>query len=158
MRLRLRARAVAGLPILVAVFALAIWLPIPATGDPPLRTAVSEVQERLPGWHIVRATSAWEGAYSVVASCGGHQLGFQMVPAHGLPVGDVWIQPDDSYAQDRLRQVSDHDIYLVWYEHPMQERSLSCGAELARTYPGSRDSRPDLPIGRAAGVSGVPHD
>ena len=39
-----------------------------------------------------------------------------------------WI-PDDRYAQDRLREVSDHDVYLVWFEHPIHERSLSCGAE-----------------------------
>ena len=158
MRLRPRLRAAAGIPILAAVLGLAVWIPIPTTGDPPLRNVVDEVQARLPGWHIVRATTAWECAYSVVAACGGRELGFQMVPAHGLPVGDVWIQPDDRYAQDRLREVSDHDVYLVWFEHPIHERSFSCGAELARTFPGSSESRTAGSIGRAAGAAGVPRD
>jgi hypothetical protein len=80
------------------------------------------------------------------------------VPGHGLPVGDLWIQPDDVYATDRLHEVSDHDIYLVWYQHPPEERSLSCGAELARTYPDEHPSTPpDVRVSRAAGDP-APHD
>jgi hypothetical protein len=159
MRSRPRLRALAGIPVLGAVLAVALWLPLPTTGDGQQETVVDEVQERLPGWHVVRANPAWEGAYSVVAMCGGHELGFQLVPGHGLPVGDLWIQPDDNYAQNRLQQVSDHDVYLVWYEHPVGDRALSCGAELARTYPGERQSTPpDIRVSRAGNDPGAPRD
>lgn len=159
MRFRPTLRRLAPIPALAIVLAFALWMPVPATGDAPQQNVIDEVLERLPGWHVIRARPAWEGAYSVVATCGGRELGFQLVPGHGLPVGDVWIQPDDNYANDRLHEVSDHDIYLVWYEHPPQDRSLSCGAELARTYPAEHPSNPpDVRVSRAAGDPLTPRD
>ena len=132
MRLHRHLRALATVPILGAVLVAALWMPIPATGNPQLNSVVSEVQERLPGWRVVRANASWEGAYTVVAACGARQLGFQLVPEHGLPIGAAWIQPNDAYARNRLEYVSDHSQYLVWYQNPPRERKLSCRSELAR--------------------------
>jgi len=132
MRLRLRLRAFAGVPFLGGILALAVWMPIPAMGNAPLTDVLSEVHERLPGWHVTRANASWEGGFTVVATCGPRELGFQLVPEHGLGVGDAWVQPSDEYARSRLAQVSDHEQYLVWYRHPLVERSLSCRSELAR--------------------------
>lgn len=136
MRLHRHLRALAVVPLLGAVLGAALLMPIPATGNPQLTNVVDEVQERLPGWRIVRANASWEGAYTVVAACGGRQLGFQFVPEHGLPIGAAWIQPNDAYARDRLEYVSDHSQYLVWYPNPAREKTLSCRSELARNpYP-----------------------
>ena len=161
MRRRFRLRRAIALPLLGGVLGLALLLPVPTTGDASLQSVVNEVEARLPGWHVARATAAWEGAYSVVATCGGRELGFQLVPSHGLPVGDVWIQPDDRYAQSRLQEVSDHDVYLVWYQMPSPDRTLSCGAELARSYPGTRpgtDAQAEVPTSRTAAGAARPHD
>ncbi len=112
---------------------LGLWMPVPSTGNAGLDSVVSEVRMRLPGWRVVHANAAWEGGYTVVASCGGRDLGFQLVPEHGLAVGDMWLQPDDAYTQSRLASVSDHATYLVWYRNPTAQRSLSCNTELARS-------------------------
>lgn len=117
---------------LAVAFALALWAPIPTTGNAELARVRSEVEERFPGWHIQHATASWENAFTVVASCAGRQIGFQVVPEHGLPVGDAWVQPNDEFSRRRLAEVSDHHRYLVWFEHPVRERQLSCRAEMAR--------------------------
>jgi hypothetical protein len=144
MRLRLRLRALAGVPFLGGILTLALWMPIPTTGNAPLTDVLSEVHERLPGWHITRANASWEGGYTVVATCGARELGFQLVPEHGLGVGDAWVQPNDEYARSRLAKISDHDVYLVWYRDPPIEHSLSCRSELARSvHTGPADSPND---------------
>lgn len=132
MRLHRRLRPLVAIPLLAGVLGIAVWMPIPATGNAQLNQIVGEVRERLPGWRIVQANASWEGAYTVVAACGSRELGFQLVPEHGLPVGDSWVQPNDLYARSRLEHVSDHDQYLVWYRNPARQRSLSCRSELAR--------------------------
>jgi hypothetical protein len=131
MRLLRHLRALATVPLLGAVLGLALWMPIPATGNPQLDNVVGEVHERLPGWRIVRANASWEGGYTVVAACGARQLGFQYVPEHGLPEGAAWIQPNDAYARNRLEYSSDHPEYLVWYPNPARERTLTCRSQLA---------------------------
>jgi hypothetical protein len=128
----LRLRRLAVIPTLAAALGLGLWMPIPATGDAHLDRVVTEVHERLPGWRVVRAEPSWEGSYAVVAACGPRELGFQVVPEHGLAVGDAWIQPNDEWSADRLEHVSDHDSYIVWYQNPVRERTLSCRSELAR--------------------------
>jgi hypothetical protein len=132
MRLHRHLRPLAAISLLAGVLAVALWMPIPATGNAELKHVVGEVQERLPGWRIVRANASWEGAYTVVAACGSRELGFQLVPEHGLPIGDSWVQPNDAYARNRLEYVSDHDQYLVWYQNPAHQRMLTCRSELAR--------------------------
>jgi hypothetical protein len=122
----------AGITALAAAFWLALAAPIPTTGNEELAHVVSEVTDRFPGWHITHATAAWENAYTVVAQCGGKEIGFQFVPEHGLPVGAAWVQPNDEFTRARLAQVSDHQTYLVWFQHPLQSRQLSCHAEMAR--------------------------
>lgn len=133
MKLKLRARRLGGPATLGVVLAAAVWLPLPVTGNTPVRNVIAEVHERLPGWVVVRADSSWEGAYTVVATCGIRAIGFQLVPEHGLPVGDAWIQPNDAYSASRLALVSDHDRYLVWFSPPISTRQLSCNEELAQT-------------------------
>jgi hypothetical protein len=132
MRLHQRLRPLVAILLLVGVVTAALWMPIPTTGNAQLDQVVGEVRQRLPGWRIVQADASWEGAYTVVASCGSRELGFQLVPEHGLPVGDSWVQPNDLYARNRLEHVSDHDQYLVWYQNPVRQRTLSCRSELAR--------------------------
>ncbi len=127
----------APLSVLVLVLAAGLWLPVPTAGNSPLNEVVGQVRERLPGWNIRRATASWEGAYTVVASCGARQIGFQLVPEHGLPVGDAWIQPNDPYARSRLAELSDNSVYLVWFRDAIPKRSLSCREELARHAPGA---------------------
>jgi tRNA(Arg) A34 adenosine deaminase TadA len=109
MRLHQRLRPLVAILLLVGVVTAALWMPIPTTGNAQLDQVVGEVRQRLPGWRIVQADASWEGAYTVVASCGSRELGFQLVPEHGLPVGDSWVQPNDLYARTRLEHVSDHD-------------------------------------------------
>ena len=53
------------------------------------------------------------------------------MPGHGLPAQDAWLQPNDDYARDRLRGVSDHWRYLVWYDDPALMNTLSCHEEIA---------------------------
>lgn len=132
MRRPARLRRLAVIPALAIALGLGLWLPIPTTGDAHLSTVVSEVRERLPGWRIVRAEPSWEGGYTVVAACASRELGFQLVTGHGLGIGDAWIQPNDLYARSRLSRVSDHDDYIIWYQNPVRERTLTCRSELAR--------------------------
>jgi hypothetical protein len=69
----------------------------------------------------------------VVAACGPQQLGFQIVPGHGLAPGDAWLHPEDEYARNRLATISDDYRTLVWLRDPVRVRSLSCRQELARS-------------------------
>lgn len=117
---------------LAAALAVALTAPMPSVPDDGLTTVRAEVADRLPGWRVDRLEPSWEGAYTVVTSCAGLQLDFQLVPGHGLPPEDAWVQPSDAYARARLRAVSDHWRYLVWYRDPVHPRSLSCSDELAR--------------------------
>ena len=61
-------------------------------------------------------------------------MSFQVVPGHGLPVDDAWIQPTNGYARERLSRVSDHVRYLVWRGDPIRPESLSCQDEVARAF------------------------
>jgi hypothetical protein len=129
---RFRLRVGAGLIALLPLLAVALWIPIPRVGNPGASRVVQAASERLPGWSIVRATDTWEGGYAVVASCGPRTMGFQVVPGHGLPLEDAWLQPNDAYADSRLRHISDYPAFLIWRAHPMVRRTLSCSEELAR--------------------------
>ena len=87
-------------------------------------------ERRLPGWHIERARSSWEGAWSVVATCGTLHLGFQVVPGHGLAPGDAWLHPEDRYARERLGSISDSWRALIWFAEPIgahQDAQLPTG-------------------------------
>lgn len=129
---RSRRRSTIAIFALAVAFAVALWAPIPTTGNAELARVRGEVEARFPGWRITRATASWENAFTVVASCAGREIGFQVVPEHGLPVGDAWVQPNDEFSRQRLTEVSDHHRYLVWFEHPLRERQLTCRAEMAR--------------------------
>jgi hypothetical protein len=117
---------------LAAIFGAALLAPMPATHNVARAEVVATVGQRLPGWSIVRTRSSWEGAWSVVAACGRQQLGFQLVPGHGLAPGDAWLHPEDEYARNRLATISDDYRSLVWLRDPVRVRSLSCSQELAR--------------------------
>jgi hypothetical protein len=136
-----RLRAGTSLLALAGVFALSLSIPIPAVPDDGRRAVMSEVKERLPGWSIERIERSWEGAFSVVTVCAGREVGFQLVPGHGLPPEDAWLQPTDAYSRDRLRDVSDHWRHLVWFEDPALMNTLSCHEELAGGDQTSMDSR-----------------
>jgi hypothetical protein len=131
-RLRRHRRLLVAPIALLGALAVALTAPMPAVPDDGLTTVRAEVADRLPGWRVDRLEPSWEGAYTVVTSCAGLELDFQLVPGHGLPAEDAWVQPSDAYARSRLRAVSDHWRYLVWYRDPVQPRSLSCSEELAR--------------------------
>lgn len=120
----------AALLALGGVFALALFVPIPAAPNTARAEVLERVEDRLPGWDIIRTDSSWEGAWTVVAACGGSQLGFQLVPGHGLAPGDAWVKPEDTYTRDRLQHVSDHSKYLVWFDG-YRGRSLPCRGQLA---------------------------
>ena len=60
---------------------MALLAPLPVSPNQARAEVVANVERRLPGWHIERARSSWEGAWSVVATCGTLHLGFQVVPA-----------------------------------------------------------------------------
>ena len=113
------------------VFALALFVPIPAAPNTARAEVMERVEERLPGWDIIRTDASWEGAWTIVAACGGSRLGFQLVPGHGLAPGDAWVKPEDTYTRDRLQHVSDHSTYLVWFDG-YRGRSLPCRGQLAR--------------------------
>jgi len=132
MHARPRLRVLAGVVTLVAITAAALWAPIPRLGDPGVARVLDEVHARLPGWSVLSATDTWEGGYAVVAGCGGREIGFQVVPGHGLPLQDAWLQPNDQYARSRLQEVSDYSTVLVWRAVPITTRTLSCRQELAR--------------------------
>jgi len=126
-RLR-RAAALIALPLLLGI---ALWAPIPRVGDPGVDRVVAQVHARLPGWHVVRATDTWEGGYAVVTSCGAREMGFQLVPGHGLPPDDAWLQPNDWYARIWLERVSDYPTFLIWRARPVINRKLTCNQQLA---------------------------
>ena len=130
-RLRRHLATPAALLALGGVFAAALVAPIPAGPNTARAEVMTRLETRLPGWDIIRTDSSWEGAWSVVAACGGNRLGFQLVPGHGLAPGDTWVKPEDTYSRTRLRYVSDHRTYLVWFEG-YRGRSLPCRSELAR--------------------------
>lgn len=123
----------AGLLTLAGVLAGALLIPIPVLSDEGRAEVRREVRSRLPGWAIAQVDPSWEGAYTVVATCAEHEIGFQLVPGHGLPLDDAWIQPNDAYARDRLSEVSDNRRYLVWYGERLRPDQLSCREELARS-------------------------
>ncbi|HEX2141638.1 MAG TPA: hypothetical protein VHK28_05100 [Candidatus Limnocylindria bacterium] len=134
---RRRARGFLPLPaalgLLAAVFVGALLAPIPTIPSASDARQVAErVEQRLPGWQVDRTLSSWEGAWTVVASCGNRQVGFQFVPGHGLRPGDAWLHPQDEFTRTRLRFVSDDDVYLIWYRDEQRPRSLACNSELAR--------------------------
>ncbi|HET7646388.1 MAG TPA: hypothetical protein VFM03_07875 [Candidatus Limnocylindria bacterium] len=131
-RLRRRRRLLVAPIALLGALAVALTAPMPSVPDDGLTTVRAEVADRLPGWRVDRLEPSWEGGYTVVTSCAGLELDFQLVPGHGLPAEDAWVQPSDAYARSRLRAVSDHWRYLVWYRDPVHPRSLSCSEELAR--------------------------
>lgn len=119
--------------LLAAIFAVALWAPIPTGPNAARLQVVAQVGAHLPGWQITRARPSWEGGWAVVATCGPHHVGFQLVPGHGLPPGDAWLHPEDAYSHDRLATISDDRTYLVWYRDDEWVRSLSCRIELARS-------------------------
>jgi hypothetical protein len=129
--LRWRLTGPAALAALGGVFALALFAPIPAGPNTARAEVMERLEHRLPGWDIVRTDSSWEGAWAVVAACGDSRLGFQLVPGHGLAPGDTWVKPEDMYSRSRLRSVSDHSTYLVWFDG-YRGRALPCRSELAR--------------------------
>ena len=135
-RSRRRIPLPAALVTLLALFAVALLAPIPVVPNAARAQVVSTVSDRLPGWEIVRTRSSWEGAWTVVAACGPLQLGFQLVPGHGLSPGDAWLHPDDEYARDRLASISDDGRFIVWFRDSARPKALSCGHELARIGPG----------------------
>ena len=130
-----RLGAPAALLALGGLFAFALLAPIPALPNTARAEVMARVEDKLPGWEIVRTDSSWEGAWTVVAACGESRLGFQLVPGHGLAPGDAWVRPEDSYSRTRLRTVSDNSDYMVWYDDH-RGRSLSCRGELARPQDG----------------------
>lgn len=129
---RFRPRAGAAMLFAAAALAASLWLPIPAAPDAGRSAVLGQIERRLPGWDVSRVRPSWEGGYTVVASCAGRMLSFQYVPGHGLPRHDAWLQPSDEFARDRLRLVSDHRRYLIWYARPDDPDTLSCSEELAR--------------------------
>jgi hypothetical protein len=131
----------AGLALLAAAFAAALVAPLPVAPNEARAQVMASVERRLPGWQIERAQSSWEGAWSVVATCGTLQLGFQLVPGHGLGPGDAWLHPEDRYARERLGSISDSFRSLIWFAEPLGERhrTLSCRQEMARLGGGARN-------------------
>lgn len=133
-RFRIRARrAVLAPAALAATFLIAYFLPMPALPDSGRIAVAREVNDRLPGWTIQRVRPSWEGAYTVVTSCAGKRVSFQLVPGHGLPADDAWLHPSNDYARKRLSALSDHWRYLVWYAEPRRASQLTCDEELARS-------------------------
>ena len=126
------ARHLAALLALAAIAAGALLAPIPAVGNAGESAVATQVEQRLPGWHLVRASESWESAFTVVAECAGRLVGFQYVPEHGLPPGDAWLQPDDQFSRSRLAEVTDSRRYLVWRQRPRTDDALSCREEVAR--------------------------
>jgi hypothetical protein len=119
--------------LLAAIFATALWAPIPTAPDAARARVMAQVGERFPGWRIARAKPSWEGAWAVVINCGRRQVGFQLIPGHGLPAGDAWLHPEDSYSHARLAAISDDRAYLVWYREGERVPSSRCRTELARS-------------------------
>lgn len=132
----------AALALLALAFATAMVAPLPVAPNQARAQVVASVEGRLPGWQIERARSSWEGGWSVVATCGTLQLGFQLVPGHGLRPGDAWLHPEDGYTRERLGSISDSMRSLVWLAPPtgLRTRTLSCRQEMARVGGGARPS------------------
>ncbi|HEX3220803.1 MAG TPA: hypothetical protein VHU77_12480 [Candidatus Limnocylindria bacterium] len=128
---RRRISAPLAMLLLAGVFSISLLAPMPSSHNDARAAVVAAVGQRLPGWNI-RTRSSWEGGWSVVAACGPQQLGFQLVPGHGLAPGDAWLHPEDEYARVRLTTISDDYRALVWFRDPVRVRSLSCRQELAR--------------------------
>jgi hypothetical protein len=139
-RRRWRPPTPVALALLGVAFAAALLAPLPVAPNQARAQVVADVESRLPGWRIEKARSSWEGAWSVVATCGRLQLGFQLVPGHGLPPGDAWLHPEDRYARERLGTISDSWRTLVWFAEPIGPRTktLSCRQEMARLGGGAR--------------------
>jgi hypothetical protein len=135
MRFARSLRIGAAIGTLAVAFAASLWLPIPAAPDAARAQVIDAVDQRLPGWRVERVGPSWEGSYTVVASCAGRHIGFQLVRGHGLRPADAWLQPSDDYTRDRLEQVSDDGQYLIWYHDELSVPSLSCGEEIARRGP-----------------------
>lgn len=130
-----------GVALLAVTFGIALLAPLPTAPNAAQADVVARVEERLPGWDLVRTQSSWEGAWTVVAACGSRHVGFQYVPGHGLGPGDAWLHPEDEYTRTRLTLVSDHRQYLVWFDDEGQRtRRLTCRTELARAEPEPRRS------------------
>jgi len=126
-------RAAAAICAMAATFLVAFLAPVPALPDARRAEVRAEVSERLPGWTIQKLDRSWEGAYTIVTRCAGKEVSFQLVPGHGLAPEDAWLHPTNDFARNRLRTLSDHRRYLVWYAEPRRPDSLSCDEELART-------------------------
>jgi len=139
-RRRWRLPTPAAIALLAVVFAAALLAPLPIAPNEARAEVMANVERRLPGWHIERARSSWEGAWSVVATCGTLHLGFQLVPGHGLAPGDAWLHPEDRYARERLGSISDSWRALIWFAEPIGDRTktLSCRQEMARIGGGAR--------------------
>jgi hypothetical protein len=116
---------------LAGVLAFSLWVPIPSFPDDGEAAVVRVVRERLPGWTVEDVDRSWEGAYTVVTTCAGRQMGFHYVPGHGLPQEAAWLRPNDGYAWERLAGISDHWRHLVWYPDPIIVDTHSCQEELA---------------------------
>ena len=143
-RRRRRLSTPAAIGLLALAFVAALLAPLPVAPNTARAEVVASVEKRLPGWHIERARSSWEGAWSVVATCGTLHLGFQLVPGHGLAPGDAWVHPEDRYARERLGAISDSWRSLIWLAEPIgaHTKTLSCRQELARLGGSSRASLP----------------
>jgi hypothetical protein len=124
-------RAIGSVVALAALFAAAYLAPIPAVGNADRAGVIALVKERLPGWEVRGATDAWEGATALTVACGGDEIGFQVVPGHGLPASMVWLQPTDGSANRILAEISDYPGYLIWLKRPLVPRALSCQELLA---------------------------
>jgi len=125
-------RRVAALLALPLLFVVAVWAPIPKVGDPGIDRVVAQVHARMPGWDVLRATDTWEGGYAVVASCGAREVGFQVVPGHGLPPNDAWLQPNDWTTRISLEQISDYPTFLIGRAQPQTDRTLGCDQQLTQ--------------------------
>lgn len=119
------------LGLLAAAFAAALWGPIPVLPDADRDATISRLAQRLPGWEVERLATSWEGATTVVTSCAGREIGFQLVPGHGLSPGSAWLLPDDPYSRQQLGDVSDNRRHLVWYPEGARADALPCDDELA---------------------------
>jgi hypothetical protein len=125
-------RTPVALLLLAGLFAIALLAPLPTTENAARTQVLAQVEERFPGWRVARVVASWEGAWTVVATCGDQHIGFQMVPGHGLRPGDAWIHPEDAYSWARVESVSDNRTHLVWYGDAHHVSALSCQRELAR--------------------------
>jgi hypothetical protein len=126
---RLRGAAAAG--ALIGLFLVAWAAPIPALGDAPHASITALLREHLPGWRVASIEGAWEGGTTVELRCGSHRIGVQLVPGHGLPAGDVWLQPADDLSATLLARVSDYEGYLIWLGQPLLPKVLACSQVLA---------------------------